>query len=256
MNSMVTASLGPRSSRRASAARRSALWAAAAIIALSLTSCGGPGPAGNGPPTGNGPPHDDEGSLAAVPPGIVASVTEVAAPVDNPFGAFAVGLYPWPWDYGFEPPLDDRLATGAVSSTGQLSVTLAFFDEAQWEAAQQWPYPLCGETVWLATGVAVVSHGRHLHPAPYAGNYRSAYLRVATHAGPAGTVIVYVWYVYSDEARDLTCEGTAQTPDVDVRLRPGWNVFVNYTTTGGVYYRTGEPTVAVPWVGPLPVLTD
>lgn len=40
--------------------------------------------------------------------------------------------------------------------------------------------------------------------------------------------------------------------DVDVRIRPGWNVLAMCLTgSGQVFWRTGEPDLDVPWLGPF-----
>lgn len=237
--------------RRSSASRPCVLWTAAAIIALALSACGGPSPKGSGPPVGNGPPNGNGDSLETIPPGVVATVDGINASVNNPFGSFAVSLYPWyPGPYDTALDEEHRLATGTVGSAGQLSMALPAFDEAQLEAATKLPFLLCEEEHWLPTGVSVVSHGRHPHPT---GSYLSAYMRLASLSGPSGTVVVQVWYVYSDQTLDRTCKPDAFSGDVDVRLRPGWNVLTVYVATAaGIFYRTGEPPVALPWVGPVP----
>ena len=250
MNRRATVSFSPWLHARTSAPHRYALRAAMVIAALLLAACAGTGPGANGPPVGNGPPDDDGASFDAVPPGIVATVTGFTAQVDNPFATHAVGLYAQ--GFGYEPEEAHRLATGTVSAAGQLSATLPALDEARMETAPRWPYLWCGGEYWFHTGTALISDSLHVHP-PFGGAHRSLYLRTASFSGPSGPVVVHVWYVYSDQALDRTCAGDAFNADVDVRIRPGWNVLVHYTATAdGVFYRTGEPAVSVPWAGPVP----
>lgn len=255
--------LNPLLNGRSTVARCTALWVAVAIIALVLAACGGTAPDGNGPPADNGPPaengppHDDDGWIGDVPAGVVATVTGITAAVDNPFGTFSVGLFPQAWYYVRDPGEEYRLATGTVSAAGQLSITLPGIDETQWEAATLWPFQWCGEQHLLPAGSLVVSDDHHTYVPPHSGLHRSLYMRVAELSGTTGPVMANVSYVNANREIDLTCDVGPPNANVDVRLRPGWNILVQYTVYGtdavSIYYRTGQPPVDVSWDGPIPV---
>ncbi|TVR97437.1 MAG: hypothetical protein EA416_00610 [Trueperaceae bacterium] len=123
---------------------------------------------------------------------------------------------------------------------------------------------LCGEEVVLS-----YSGSLHVHDAPLGepgSSPTASYARVRLEEpktpvnilADAGAV---VWYAYTTGSVDLTCAQTESDygtepmlVDVDVRLRPGWNVMTWLQRSEGddmvLYMRTGEPGLSVPWVVP------
>ena len=123
---------------------------------------------------------------------------------------------------------------------------------------------LCGEEVVLSYSGAL-----YVHDAPFGEPSSSpsvTYARVRleepkTPVNILADAAVLVWYAFTTDSVDLTCTqdesdfGTEpMTLDVDVRLRPGWNVMTWLQRSEGddmvLYMRTGEPGLSLPWVVP------
>jgi len=186
-----------------------------------------------------------------VPAGVVATVNSISGQVDNPHGAFSVGFYSYYayWGHDHNTPV----ATGTVSAAGDLSVPLPTLDAAQVAALPKFAFAWCGEIFQLVDGTWIVSDDIHVQPEPNPPA-RSMYLRT-TEIDDVGAV--FLMYAYSLESIDRTCAIDHTGHDVDVRIRPGWNVVAWYWTIQddgglGIFWRTGEPPVAVPWQGPVP----
>ncbi len=184
----------------------------------------------------------------AVPAGVVATVDTIRGRVEDPlgFGAFAVGLYPQTG----EPGEERRLASGTVDAAGELSVPLPVLDAGQVAGAEREPFWWCGQNYEFVVGAFIVSDA--------AMNWGGIPMRVAYLRLRYPTEVIawsMVVYLYSLETRDVTCasDADATLAAVDVRIRPGWNVLAHYMTYAGGFWRTGDPDLDVPWMGPYPV---
>jgi hypothetical protein len=142
------------------------------------------------------------------------------------------------------------LASGTVNVAGELSVALPVLDAGQVAGAEREHFWWCGQHYEFVVGAFIVSDA--------ATNWGGTPMRVAyLRLWYPTEVIAWSMVVYLDslETRDVTCasDADATLADVDVRIRPGWNVLAHYMTYAGEFWRTGEPDLDVPWMGPYPV---
>ena len=240
--SIVSASGGGR----VATLRRSFAWLAALIAFLVLTGCAFPAGKGSGPP-GVG---RDEPFFTSVPDGVVATVASVSGRLEqNPYGAFGGGLYV---DYLASMFDEARIVDVAVDAAGNFAFDLPT-PEAGRLPGSTLTIPMCeGGGMWFLAGGVIVSDTEFI--ATPRGPARAGYVQARTQKlTTVGDVGVQLFYVFSAEAYDRSCEGDIANPDVDLRLRPGWNIVTIYSREGiGMHYRTGAPGFTLPWSGPNP----
>jgi len=231
---------------------------------LVLSACGGPAD-----PIG-GTPNGDDPSIAeyVVGPGRVATVTSVSGVIDGYDGGAVDATFAGIGGVGTGCPIDDPEcqpsftpsrpwvptaidAQGAFTIALPSSPTLDDFGNAVF----------CGEEhPFSFTGVLYVHDEPFGQPgsSPTASYVRARFEDPKVPVGFLADAAALVTYAFTTSSVDLTCTqddsgngmGTLLL-DIDLRLRPGWNVVTWVQRSEDddmvLYLRTGEPGLSVPW---------
>ena len=202
-----------------------------------------------------------------VPPGVVATVTRVEGTIEEYDGgavdatfASVFGGTGCAYVDGVEPdcvftPGKPWIPT-TIGADGVFSVELPASPLLDDEPTL---FGGCGEAVPLALGGGLIVHDGPLGEsgtdvlAQYA---RGRTEEPQTWYGDVLNAALFVLYAFASDEVDLTCSETYgtvpdQRADIDLRLRPGWNVMTWLMRREGdlavSYWRTGEPGLAVAW---------
>ena len=240
-------------------------WSVAVLVSfiLVLSACGSPVDPIDGTPNG------DDVSLReyVVGPGSIATVTSIGGVIDGDGGAvdatFAGIVGSGTGCPGDDPACQPSFTPSrpwvptSIDAQGRFTIALPASPSLD---------PFGSLTLCDDEHLVAASGALYVHDAPFGEPGSSptstfARFRLEDPKEPVGFLAdaaAVVLYAYTTSSVDLTCIEPAPNGgmgslvlDVDMRLRPGWNVMTWLQRSEGddmvLYVRTGEPDLEVPW---------